>query len=311
MKARTWVESLKHPFSTCYQVTAEFFIDDGPFISAGIAFFAFFSLFPLVLISVALLSYVLTAEEAISDTMKLTALFLPPDMVGFLDKHVREIFSDSRKIGVAGLLVLLWSGRQLFRAMEFALHKAWGIPLERNWVVGNLLAMMLVILCTAVVLSVGAISLGLTSLGMALRNVNFPARVEESWSLAETTVFATIHSWVVVPGAVALIFLILYIILPSRRVPVSMAIPGALFSSVAWKFSSWIYLTYIVKLGTTNPFYATIWGFVGLLVWLYIEAAVFMLGAELVFVNLDSAERAALRASARGGGRGVTGRLKA
>lgn len=309
MKARTWLEAAKHPFTTGYRVGAEFIADDGPFLCAGIAFFAFFSLFPLVLIAVALLSYLYTPAEAIADTMQLSSLFVPPDMVSFLDQHVRELFVDSDKIGLAGFLILLWSGRQLFRAMEFALHKAWNIPLERGWFVGNLLAMMLVLLCTAVVLAVGAMSLFLGWVRLTLERVELPDILEESWSMADTIVMSRIHSWVVVPFAVAVIFLLLYIILPSRRVPVSMAIPGAVFSSLAWKLSSWIYLTYIVRLAGANPFYATVWGIVGMLVWLYLEAAVFMLGAELVFVNLDSAERAALGTS-RSKTRGVTGRLK-
>lgn len=308
MRAKTWVETFKHPFRTGYAVGKEFFADDGQFVSAGIAFFAFFSLFPLVLISVALLSYIYTPDEAINDTMKLMAMFLPPDMVHFLDQHVRELFSQSIQIGVAGFLVLLWSGRQLFRAMEFALHKAWDIPLERNWVVANLLAMMLVLLCTAVVLGVGATSLGLAWLSVALKRVEMPEIIEERWDLADTIIMANIHSWVVVPVAVTMIFLLLYIMLPSRRVPISMAVPGAIFSCVAWKISSWVYLTFIVKLAGSNPFYATVWGIVGMLVWLYIEAAVFMLGAELVFVNLDAAERAALGTAPKKS-RGVTGRL--
>ena len=294
MRVRTWIETFKHPFRTFYTVSREFMADDGPFVSAGIAFFAFFSLFPLVLISVALLSYLHTPDEAINDTMQLAALFIPPDMVSFLDRHVHEIFSQSRKIGLAGFLVLLWSGRQLFRAMEVALHKAWNIPLERNWIVGNLLAMMLVLLCTAVVLAVGATSLALTWLSLVLQKVELPQIMEKNWTLADALFVSQIHSWVVVPAAVTLIFLLLYIILPSRRVPMSMAIPGALFSCIAWKVSSWVYLTHIVKLASASPFYATVWGIIGILVWLYIEAAVFMLGAELVFVNLDAAERAAL-----------------
>ena len=101
------------------------------------------------------------------------------------------------------------------------------------------------------------------------------------------------------PGAVALMFLMLYMILPSQQVPVAMAIPGALFASAAWKFSSWLYLTYILKFGSQNPLYGTIWSIVGLLVWLYIQASVFMLGAELVFVTMDSSDRAILGAGGK------------
>ncbi len=280
-----------------FRVVQEFLGDDGPFIAAGIAFYAFFSIFPLALISVAVLSYLYTPDDAIGGTISLAGMFLPKDMVEFLEEHIRELFSESGRIGLTGLLILLWSGRQLFRAMELALHRAWNIPLERSWLVGNLVAMMLVLLCTAVVLGVGAVSLGLSWLTMHLEKLEMPTLVARGWTLADTYVMSHIHSWLVVPAAVALMFLLLYIILPSTRVPVAMAIPGAIFSSLAWRVSSWVYLTYIFRFGSANPFYGTIWGIVGLLVWLYIEATVFMLGAELVFVNMDSSDRAVLGAS--------------
>jgi membrane protein len=299
MKLRGLLTALRNPFRTGYRVVNEFLDDDGPFIAAGISFYAFFSLFPLVLISVAILSYVYTPEEAITGAMSLTSLFVPEDMSSFLESNVRELFSSGNKVGLAGILILLWSGRQLFRAMELSLHRAWNIPLNRNWLVGNLLAMMLVLLCTAVVLGVGAISIFLTWLRHKLEVAPLPALVDRGWTLADAYVFANIHSWVVVPGAVALIFLMLYMILPSQQVPVAMAVPGALFASAAWKFSSWLYLTYILKFGAENPFYGTIWSIVGLLVWLYIEASVFMLGAELVFVTMDSQDLAVLGGGAQ------------
>jgi membrane protein len=299
MKLKSWTAVVKNPFKIGYRVIGEFLADDGPFIAAGISFYAFFSLFPLVLISVAILSYVYTPEEAIKGAINLTALFVPDDMSSFLEANVREIFSSGKKVGLAGILILLWSGRQLFRAMELSLHRAWNIPLNRNWLVGNLLAMMLVLLCTAVVLSVGAISLFLTWFRHTLDTASLPRLLDQGWTVADLYVFSKIHSWVVVPGAVALIFLLLYMILPSKQVPVAMAVPGALFASAAWKLSSWFYLTYILSFGAKNVFYGTIWSIVGLLVWLYIEASVFMLGAELVFVTMDSKDLAVLGGKAQ------------
>ena len=124
MKLKSWVQAFKNPFRTVYRVISEFLADDGPFIAAGIAFYAFFSLFPLVLISVAILSYVYTPEEAITGAINLTSLFVPQDMSSCLEVNVRELFRSGNKVGLAGSLILLWSGRQLFRAMELALHRA-------------------------------------------------------------------------------------------------------------------------------------------------------------------------------------------
>ena len=44
MNLKSWIEAVKHPFRTVYRVINEFLGDDGPFIAAGIAFYAFFSI---------------------------------------------------------------------------------------------------------------------------------------------------------------------------------------------------------------------------------------------------------------------------
>ena len=150
---------------------------------------------------------------------------------------------------------------------------------------GNLLAMLLVLLCAAVVFVAGLTSAFLNWVQLTLSRLPMPAIM--GWSPSDANFWLFIHSWFVVPGATTLIFGLLYIILPSRQVPVKYAIPGAVFSGMAWKLSSIVYLEYVVAFGSQNPLYGSVWGIVGLLVWLYIEASVFLLGAELVYVTLE------------------------
>ena len=101
MNLKSWIEAVKHPFRTVYRVISEFLGDDGPFIAAGIAFYAFFSLFPLVLISVAILSYVYTPEEAITGAISLASLFVPRDMSSFLESNVRELFKSAWPVSLS------------------------------------------------------------------------------------------------------------------------------------------------------------------------------------------------------------------
>lgn len=264
----------------------EYIEDDGPFLAAGIAFYAFFSLFPLVMVSVAVLGHFWKGEQALDYTLALSANFLPADMVSFLGSSLADVLEDRHTLGATGVLMLLWSGRQLFRAMELSLHRAWDIPNERSFLTGNLLAMTLVLLCGAVVFTVGWASAVLNWIHVML--LRLPIQNIAGISLDQASFWVWIHSWIVVPLATTLIFLLLYVILPSRQVPVMHAVPGAFFSAVAWKISCWIYLEFIVTLGSRNALYGSIWTIVGLMVWLYIEASVFLLGAELVFVILHT-----------------------
>ncbi|MBI3927133.1 MAG: YihY/virulence factor BrkB family protein [Armatimonadetes bacterium] len=280
------VDRIKALFRVLREIVTEYLRDDGPFLAAGIAFYAFFSLFPLALISIAILAHILPSDtEAVRVTFELAGKFeVPPDVIQFIGDNFRTLAEDRRRLGMVGLIMLLWSGRQLFRAMELSLHKAWDIPLRRHFVAGNLLSMLLVLLCAAVTFAVGLISAFLSWVQVIISRADLPEIA--GFSLAEAQVYSFIQTWFVVPGATAMIFLLLYIILPSRQVPVGYAIPGAFFSAVAWKLSSWIYLRFVVAFGSKSPIYGSIWGIIGLMIWLYIAASVFLLGAEVVYVGL-------------------------
>ena len=62
---------------------------------------------------------------------------------------------------------------------------------------------------------------------------------------------------------------------------------GALFSTVAWKLSSVLYFAYLSTLAKSNPVYGSIWAMVGLLMWFYICAAVFLFGAQLIVTRSE------------------------
>lgn len=282
-----WVlDRLKSLFRVLRDMITEFIRDDGPFLAAGIAFYAFFSLFPLALISVAILTHILpTDEAAIGYTIELAQKFqVPAEVLNFITDSFRTLTEDRKRIGIVGLVMLLWSGRQLFRAMELSLHKAWDIPLRRHFIAQNLLSMLLVLLCAAVTFAVGLISAFLSWIRVVISRADLPEIA--GFSLAEAQVYSFLQTWFVVPAAIVMIFLLLYIILPSKQVPVSYAVPGALFSALAWKLSSWLYLDFVVAFGSKSPIYGSIWGIIGLMIWLYIAACVFLLGAELVYVGL-------------------------
>ena len=65
------------------------------------------------------------------------------------------------------------------------------------------------------------------------------------------------------------------------------AVPGALFSAIAWRLSSWIYINWAIRLVQLNPVFASLGSIAGLVLWLYVGGIVFMIGAELVYCVLE------------------------
>lgn len=277
--------------------------DDCAFLAAGIAFYAFFSIFPLGLLSVTVLGYLLSlpwlhdqvvlafsqlshvgdsqaAPDGLTYTLRLLHSLVPAQSEWF-ESELRVLADHFGRNVLVSLLLGLWSGRHLFMAMEFSLHRAWDMPIRRGVVKRSLLSMALIVIVgTATLLILAAIGF-LSVVEEVMARFQLPQFL--GFSLDQAVIWSWVVSWVVVPLGVGLVFLMLYRLLPSDPLPLPYAVPGAVFSAVAWKLSGSLYVEYGFQFGTISAVYGSIWYVVGLLLWLYVVAVVFLLGAELVY----------------------------
>ncbi|CAN0461512.1 unnamed protein product, partial [Phaeothamnion confervicola] len=124
------------------RVVYEFFMDDGTFLAAGIAWYALLSFFPIVLISMSVLGYLSKpGDEVERHFLEMANVYLPSKLIVHVKDTLSGLNQDKGHLGVAGVLTLLWSGRHLFRAMELSIHRAWEIQVRRSYISGNLLSM--------------------------------------------------------------------------------------------------------------------------------------------------------------------------
>jgi membrane protein len=279
------VKTLRLAGRSLTTIFKEYLRHDGPLMAAGIAFFAFFSVFPLFMLSLAGLTYFVPIDRALFYTHSLASMYLPVTTLSSIETNVRMVAGDRTKISLTSLLLLLWSGRQLFRALEVSLLRTWDLPARRNMFHGNLLSMSLVLLCGAVASTGILITLFFSAAQTLMQRWRVPNLGFLSFDASVT--YAWIHSWVIIPGLVMLIFLLLYMILPLRRVSLKAAMPGAFFAAVAWKISSLMYVDYMVWFGRLSSVYSGVFGIVGMLIFLYVESVVFLLGAELIRYVLE------------------------
>jgi membrane protein len=265
-----------------------FFRDEGFFLSAGIAWYAMFSLVPMVLIGISTLGYLWPAnQEAQIRTLEMARIYLPSSAVEHIKSNLHSLTLDRTKVGVFGVLTLLWSGRVLFRALELVLHRTWQMPIKRSFLMANLLSMTLVLLCAVITFMISGFSAFLSYVEAIFSRFQPPALF--GFSLDETRFWATVNSWLITPLALTCIYLVLYVLLPCKPVPIRAAVPGAVFAALLSRLASWLYVTYVYQMIELNPVYASIGSVAGLMVWLYLSAIIFVLGCELVGVLMNDA----------------------
>lgn len=296
-------KALKFWINLLEDMVRNFVRDDCAFLAAGMAFYAFFSIFPLGLLSVTVLGYLLSlpwlhdqvvlafsqlsevgdpggTPNGLTYTLQLAHSVLPT-RTDWFESELEVLSGNFGRNLLVSLVVGLWSGRHLFMAMEFSLHRAWDMPIRRGWFKRNLMAMALIVISGGATLMILAV-VGFVALVEQVLS-RFPLPSFLGFSLDQALIWGWAVSWFVVPVGVGLIFLMLYRLLPSDPIPLAYALPGAIFSGVAWRLTSSLYLEYGFRFGSISAVYGSIWYIVGLMTWLYIMAAVFLAGAELVY----------------------------
>ena len=90
-----------------------------------------------------------------------------------------------------------------------------------------------------------------------------------------------ILSWSVALGIVATAFASIYRFGPSRWLPETPIIPGAVVAAISWAGVSALFRLYVSNFGNYNKVYGAVGAVVVLMLWLYLSALVMLLGDQL------------------------------
>ena len=194
--------------------------DGCAFLAQAIAFNAVFAIFPLALLGTAVLAQSYGTAEGQDKALQLIST-LVPEAKSLMASNIDNVVRYRGYSGLFGLIGLVWSGKNLFLALSYALDRALGVPKGRPLLKD--IAFSLIMLPV-----VGLLLFIATSLPIALALV---ARFLPPQSI---NVFIPIATYA---GASLIVFFVtalLYTLLPNRTPKWWFGIPGAALSAIAW-----------------------------------------------------------------------------
>lgn len=245
--------------------------DDVTLLSAGVAYYAILSIFPLTLLLLAILRFFTDAATSRARLEEFFAVYLP-DSVDFVDQISRPNTGVSGLLGLVGVLGLLWSGTAMISALTRAVNRAFGIrqdlPFYKDRPKSILLGLG--------VLTAFGISLFGSAAIEAISNFSVPVLGQQEW----VRVFARFLPFSVTFATFALI----YKVLPRTRTEWRNVLSVALVGALAFEATKILFLLYLNRLATFE-IYGSMALLVVLMVWSYISAFVVLVGAELVAVR--------------------------
>jgi membrane protein len=247
--------------------------DNVGLISAGVSFYGFLALLPLM--GAVVLSYGLLADpKTVLDNMTAMTRVMPKDiaqLVGEQLLHVVQTSSEKKGLGVfIALALAIFSARNGAAAIVTALNIAYEEEESRGFIKVNLLALS--ITAAAVVLAV----LALIAVALVTQ---LEALLPVSPLLAATL---KIISYVVLVGLAAGAAALLYRYGPSRdRARWDWLSAGSLLFAVGWVALTLGFGSYVANFGNYSATYGSLATVVILLTWFYLSSYLLVFGAEL------------------------------
>jgi len=236
--------------------------------AALLAYYGFFSLFPLLLVAVTVLGFVLQGRSELGERVVDSTLAQFP----VIGEQIRDEVEGSRVRGSGlalgvGLLLALWGGLGVAEAAQSAMNGIWNVPRRRY---PNFLLRRLRGLAWLVILGGGLLLASVVS-GVA-------AAADTAWSGPAGVVASTVVNM--------LLFLVGFRVLTVRDVSLRMLLPGAVLAALAWALLQWLGGWYVARqLSQASATYGTFALVIGLLSWLYLASTVTLFAAELNVVR--------------------------
>jgi len=242
--------------------------------SAGMAYYAIFSLFPLLLALVAVGSLVLDRQQIMAQVISLVSQVFPISR-GVIKENLQQVVRLRGAVGLIGLAGAFWSATNVFTVLSRNINRAWTDAEPRNLLESRLVALAMV--------GVLVLLLGLSVASTAAFNILSRLQVPLGGgvSIYQTPLW-TIGSALVPWLFVFLLFLSLYRWVPNEHVPWSAAFWTALVVAAAWQIGARAFAWYVGSgLARYQLVYGSLGAIVALMAWIYLGSWLTFFGAHL------------------------------
>jgi len=243
--------------------------DQGGYLAALITYYAFVSLFPLLLLFTTALGVLLAGNPDLQRQVVESTMSQLPAVGNQLQRP--EELSGGPVAVVVGIAGALYGGLGVGQALQNAMDSVWAVP--RNNRPDPIRSRIRSLLLIGIL---GSAAIAVTALSAAARATETLGWVGKA-GLAVTAI--TIN---------AVICLVAFRVLTARHVTYRQVLPGALAAAVIWQLLQWFGASYVARIvataSTTNSVFALV---LGLLAFLYLISVSLVVCAEVNVVRVD------------------------
>ncbi|MGL4406697.1 MAG: YihY/virulence factor BrkB family protein [Notoacmeibacter sp.] len=262
--ARFW-RGLKHAFYDVFDAEASL-------RAAGVAFYAFLSLFPAMAAGLALFSLFFSAEDILMG-VNVVAPALPPELQTMVTNRLVTLLYGPKAAGVSLALsigIAIWSGSRGVNSILHALTLTGGMTPRRSILMAFAYSMLFTF---GAFLLVAVLLAGLAVLPLAVAIVPHGEDLKAILAL---------FSWPALVGFNFAAHLVLFRFGPERRPNRTITVwPGAIVATGLWTLGSVLLTLYFQKIAAYDALFGSLAGVAIVMFWFYAMTLFTLFGAKL------------------------------
>ena len=279
MQYTDWVETSWHQVWWLFRRSVTLAYEDGCFGTAkGAAYSALLCFFPLLTATTAIL--IQARAELVSRILsRALSQVLPPGTEGPVLETFRVGGQRPVMLLVVATFISVWAASRVMTSLMEGFHAAYIIPTGRPFLRHQGVAILLV-LSTAlpIVLALGLVLFGTRAEQLVLRWLGVVEAGKEVQ--AGVVLIAKAARYAVALAASMGVAVVLYFLGPSRSQRWRFVWPGAAVATLLWLGSTLYFGWYFRNIASYNVLYGSVGAAIALLVWMYVLAAIALIGCE-------------------------------
>jgi membrane protein len=265
----------------------KFYSDNSTQIASAISYYVLLSIFPLLIFIVSMIGIFLTNSDfqyqLIGEVVRSVPSAGNPEN-NILIKALQSVTEVSSVPGFFGLLLLAWSGSNMFGIVRFAINRAFEVKSSRNLIQEKLFDFsMIAAAAIFIILSIAASTVPKMLWELSMRYPAFSRSQLYSWMLGEAAI-----TWqllrTILPFILSIFsFFFIYWIVPASRVPARYLWPGAMIGGLLFEAGKTGFGWFVTHVARYDVVFGSLGAVIAFLVWIYVSSIFLIFGADLSF----------------------------
>lgn len=249
-------------------------------LAAQLSYFFLLSLFPLLIFLFALLAYLPFSQE---DILRVIRAYAPVDSMNIIEENLSVVMEANGRLLSFSVIGTIWSASNGMNAIIQAFNQAYDVKESRSF----LFARGMSILLTFAMIFVFIVALLLPVFGKQIGLFLF----DEFGLSGEFLSIWNNLRWVISTIVLFIVFTMLYLLAPNKKLKCRTVLPGAIFTTAGWALVSLLFSFYVENFGDFSVMYGSLGGIIVLMIWFYLSGLIIIIGGEInAFFNKEEPE---------------------